>query len=779
MAAMSLFTVACVEEEPVPYEPGQPDVEGCYGVYFPVQESNFVVDPSDDPVQTITVARSKTQGGITVPVTIKTSVEGVLEVSPIVFEDGQSETTITVSYPTAEVGTKYTMSLTIEDPQYASKYLDFPVSLDFSVLREKWVSLGTAKFNDDWRGIYVETEILQNDLVRSKFRIMDPYGPYWESKGYTPKDAPAEFFEIEILQIDQVLWPGEDYETKIEIKDLIYYKPICTGYYDATNGGTHYYYHPCNFSATEAQENWVYNRVVGYQENGLPTAFQIAPFPYMPGVGGWNYSTEPLVTIVFPGAVLVDYSFDMAVDYTVEGVTPVNFEMGVDINSVNYVVAAGELGYAAMNELLAAVAAGTAENLETITAEDMILDEEEAVKYASLEIECPSTGKYTIVAVGLDADGNAQASQTAVFDYVAADDDDFDVEYVVEVNDTPARYADLGYNATNSFSFLVYGGNDLVDAKVNLYTTADVEKYGLDAIVADLRTETSKVNHSVSEAELELVNSVTGYGDVITGLKDNTSYTLVVWATNGIQTKVETVVYKTEKNPEVFKSLGMAQYTDDLVSYMFGLDPVTYEVEVEESQDNPGKYRLVNPYGAAYPYNEAGDYDAENDYYLVIDATDPDYVNIYPGELGADWGYGMMSVMSMADYFIAYQGATVEIMKELGYYGTLKDGVISFTAGTAGLIMGQYLADGGFEVVLPGAAKDESSDEVAGDSVATSSVNRSVVNSSDYELPMFVGRFAGLEIDRDVKTVNCEVSVIANPVRKTVERNFSSALKLR
>ena len=93
--------------------------------------------------------------------------------------------------------------------------------------------------------------------------------------------------------------------------------------------------------------------------------------------------------------------------------------------------------------------------------------------------------------------------------------------------------------------------------------------------------------------------------------------------------------------------------------------------------------------------------------------------------------------------------------------------------------MGQYLADGGFEVVLPGAAKDESSDEVAGDSVATSSVNRSVVNSSDYELPMFVGRFAGLEIDRDVKTVNCEVSVIANPVRKTVERNFSSALKLR
>ncbi len=49
----------------------------------------------------------------------------------------------------------------------------------------------------------------------------------------------------------------------------------------------------------------------------------------------------------------------------------------------------------------------------------------------------------------------------------------------------------------------------------------------------------------------------------------------------------------------------------------------TYMVEVEESMTQPGLYRLVNPYGAAFPYNEPGDYDADNNYYLTINAVDP------------------------------------------------------------------------------------------------------------------------------------------------------------
>ena len=254
LAALALASTACVKE--AEYEKGAADLEGCYGVYFPAQETKFVVDPDSDPVQTLTAVRTNVDGDITVPVVVTTSSEDVLELSEIVFVDGQAETTFTVSYPTAEVGTKYTMSITIKDPLYASNYLEGATSLDFSVIRERWISLGKAQYNDDWLGVYTETEILQNELTPTKFRIMDPYSSFWAAENYTPKDAPAAYFEIEVLKVDQVLWPGKEYETKITLTDLIMYDPICTGYYDNTNGGTHYYYHPCNFPATEAESAW-------------------------------------------------------------------------------------------------------------------------------------------------------------------------------------------------------------------------------------------------------------------------------------------------------------------------------------------------------------------------------------------------------------------------------------------------------------------------------------------------------------------------------------------
>lgn len=763
LAALALASTACVKEEE--YQKGQSDLEGCYGVYFPVQETQYVVDPDSDPVQTLTAVRTNVDGDITVPVVLSTSADGVLELSPIEFVDGQAETTFTVSYPKAEIGTKYTMSLTIEDPLYASNYLDGATSLDISVLRERWISLGKAQYLDDWMEIYVETEILQNELNPNKFRIMDPYGPFWALNSYTPKDAPDAYFEINVLKVGQVLWPGKEYETKITLSNLIMYDPICTGYYDNTNGGTHYYYHPCNFSSTEAESAWTYNCVLGYQDNGLPTAFQIAPFPYMPGLGGWNYSTEPLVTIVFPGAVLVDYSFSVEADYCVNGVAPLWFDLGVDIETVKYAVAAGKLGLSAANELLEGVKNGTAENLHTITADEIVLDEENSVKYAGVGLSFEESGEYTVVAVGFDAEGNAQASETVVFDYVAATDHSYDVNYTVEVSDTPSRFAEK-YNSSNSFSFLIYGGKDLTDLKLGVYNTSDVETYGIDAVVASLRS-----GDSVSEETLALANSLYGYSDVMGGLKDDTSYTFVVWATNGMQTKVFTEIYVTEPNPEVFKSLGMCSYTDDIVSTLFGAPTVTYQVEIQESVDNPGKYRLVNPYGEIYPYNEPGDWDADNTYYLTIDATDPDYVNLVQSDLGIDWGYGPMTALSFADYFIDAGEATKDQMKAAGYYGKLVDGVITFNVKTLGLAMGSdlYYANqlGEFKVVLPSASTDTPAEE----GTVTASVSKtSKLTADSIEYRMIKGRVANLNIEPELRTVNCVVSEVPVASRQSNKR---------
>ena len=45
----------------------------------------------------------------------------------------------------------------------------------------------------------------------------------------------------------------------------------------------------------------MYNCVDSYQENGLPAVVYIAPWWYMNGVGGYNYSTAQYVELIFPG----------------------------------------------------------------------------------------------------------------------------------------------------------------------------------------------------------------------------------------------------------------------------------------------------------------------------------------------------------------------------------------------------------------------------------------------------------------------------------------------
>ena len=58
MAAFSFLAVSCQVEEQV-YVPGEPELEGCYGVYFPTQEAagSHTMDPSETPAVEFVVKR--------------------------------------------------------------------------------------------------------------------------------------------------------------------------------------------------------------------------------------------------------------------------------------------------------------------------------------------------------------------------------------------------------------------------------------------------------------------------------------------------------------------------------------------------------------------------------------------------------------------------------------------------------------------------------------------------------------------------------------------------
>ena len=142
---------------------------------------------------------------------------------------------------------------------------------------------------------------------------------------------------------------------------------------------------------------------------------------------------------------------------------------------------------------------------------------------------------------------------------------------------------------------------------------------------------------------------------------------------------------------EEWRSLGMATYTEDCVTTYFNVENVSYQVEVREKTDQPGLYRIINPYGAAYPYNEEGDYDTSKEYFIEIDATDPEGVYM-PGVYGTgmNWGYGEFSISSLAYYYMATNGATFEEVKDAGYCGVLADGVITFPAKSLLISLAEY-----------------------------------------------------------------------------------------
>ncbi len=732
LAVLTFGAVSCVEEPA--YVEGEPDLEGCYGVYFPAQEAtgSHTYDPSMEKTVTFTVARKNSNGEITVPVEVKASAENVFTVGELSFADGQSETELTVTFPNAETGVTYALSLAVTDPQYASKYLDGNSHIDFSVLIVTWEYFLNPKtgekakftFNQGWWGEVHTGYVKYYDVngVRTCVTETDPMTYEDGSVGYGfwgTGAAPGER-ELNFTWYTNVFDVNGKQAVGLPVTD-VFENPSYDG---AMVQAFDYYAYWTVLNPQAALQGVDFPTFVQKYSGNYPVSiydgnggFQFyIEYYYMMGLGGWKIDAFD-VELLADGFTRVDYSVSMADDYTVDGTHPVSFSVGADVANVKYVVSEGELNALQIENLVAEIVAGTAENVAEVN--EFAVDEETGEKSAAVGLTLAESGQYTVVAAAYDAEGNAQNSAALLIDYVAADDDSFDVSVNVFTEPTHSRYEADGHTAFNSFSFTVYGGTELTDVKMNIFKTADVVRFGAEVVIAAVRS-----SESVPESVLEAINTTTGYTSVATGLADGISYTVVVWGTNGYQTVTSAAEFTTEKNPEVFKSLGMGLYTDDIMTTFFELpEIVTYEVEIQESVENPGKYRLVNPYGEAYPYNSPGDWDASRDYYMVIDATNPNAVTIPQQALGFDWGYGMISIWSLVDNYVS-QGAPADYVAP--YVGTLADGVITFPVKSLLISMANYNnagwyysnGNGAFQVVLPSAVAETASEKASVPSVS-------------------------------------------------------------
>lgn len=155
------------------------------------------------------------------------------------------------------------------------------------------------------------------------------------------------------------------------------------------------------------------------------------------------------------------------------------------------------------------------------------------------------------------------------------------------------------------------------------------------------------------------------------------------------------------------KSIGA--FRDDAISTLLGIEPPTFDVKIQKSVVEEGKYRILNPYKAwadEYAEKNEATYD-DADHYWIINATDPDYVYMEPCETGVDLGLGAVTATSFVANYLS-QGVTLDKIKTAKpeLFGKLEKGVITMPAKSLLLIMGDKMYYGGtnglFSVALPG-----------------------------------------------------------------------------
>ena len=277
-------------------------------------------------------------------------------------------------------------------------------------------------------------------------------------------------------------------------------------------------------------------------------------------------------------------------------------------------------------------------------------------------------------------------------------------------------YVKRDYSASVNYAGIFTADDGTVHATADLVLGPDAKE--VKAVVMPADADAAAIADAVAAGALDAVSVSAGRIEVPFNAEElggsNFQIIVVVLADGNIKTIANDSFeyYGPGGNP--WKSLGTGYYTDDVLLPLFYENgtTATYEVEILEHSENPGLYRIMNPY--AKSVHPAGDDDyAPEGMYIEVNATDAEGVYIQQQSLGMDWGYGEMQLVSNgARYLAAYE---YDVVKGAGYLGKVTEGVITFPTFTqdngatyqAILYMGSsgYLAgmNGKMEIVLPGA----------------------------------------------------------------------------
>lgn len=250
------------------------------GVSFTASTLTAVAVPASNPVFDVEIIRGNTVGAASGTVTAKLTAGGAelagATVSGYSFADGQNSTTVSVNVSPLEVGVAGVLTLTLADADASIggvKATTIKVSKAY-----EWTSLGKGTYTDNWLGYASQVEMWKADGF-DRYRIAAPYASYLAS------DQAAADWGADWLAPATTVNPLE-----IWIEDgIVWYEDFPLGInYEADKTQPIYGCHPSGWSSLSSD----FNKVLDAK------TIQLAPYYYIDGLGGWNYTKYDGVIII-------------------------------------------------------------------------------------------------------------------------------------------------------------------------------------------------------------------------------------------------------------------------------------------------------------------------------------------------------------------------------------------------------------------------------------------------------------------------------------------------
>ncbi len=264
------------------------------GITFAAAKLTATAVQASSPQFQIPIYRSNIIGDFTGSVTATGTIDGeaadCFSVSGFTFKSGEAKTDITVDVSALEIGKVLALTLAYTDSVNMSPTNIEKVTVNVSV-EYTWQSLGTGTFVDAWTtgsdanpdGVVAKVEILKAEGF-DRYRVVKPYVEYLSSS-----QGAADW--------DNWISLGSTVQNlEIWIEDgLAFYEDFPLGLnYQGDSSQPIYGCHPWGWSAMQDPSFWAHNKMEG-------KTIQLAPYYYINGLGGWNYTQyDGVILITLP-----------------------------------------------------------------------------------------------------------------------------------------------------------------------------------------------------------------------------------------------------------------------------------------------------------------------------------------------------------------------------------------------------------------------------------------------------------------------------------------------